>query len=343
MANYPQELEDLIQEYLTDGIITEKERRVLLNKARDLGLNVDEVDLYIDAQEQKIEQANRAAAAKVKGRTCPYCGSAIPQLTDKCSCCGQSVTVQADKELEDIVNHLEDALVEFKSGNDFDKNKANVERHIRKAEMYYGNNPKIKILLDQVREESMLASKKAKSKQRMYFIGKILTYNKWLTAGVIIVIIGGIGSILSALKGPDVTEDAETCIKAMHEAIEAKDFIKAEGLYKNYHKGKSKLDPATLELALAYVEDDKVEKAIQLTDECYKIKDPVAKALLKKKYYNEAWILYKGYEEACSIVDAMRETGDNAQIKPFVEKTIDYFGDYEGSNYWKLRNYAGLK
>lgn len=46
----PKELDDLIQEYLTDGIITPKERKVLLNKAASLGLNVDEIDLYIDAQ-----------------------------------------------------------------------------------------------------------------------------------------------------------------------------------------------------------------------------------------------------------------------------------------------------
>ena len=49
----PQELDDLIKEYLTDGIISAKERLVLLNKAQALGLNVDEVDLYIDAQQQK--------------------------------------------------------------------------------------------------------------------------------------------------------------------------------------------------------------------------------------------------------------------------------------------------
>lgn len=38
----PQELDDLIQEYLTDGIISAKERQVLLNKAQAMGLNVYE-------------------------------------------------------------------------------------------------------------------------------------------------------------------------------------------------------------------------------------------------------------------------------------------------------------
>ena len=47
------EIEKLIKEYLTDGIISEKERKVLLRKAEAMGLDVDEVDLYIDAQQQK--------------------------------------------------------------------------------------------------------------------------------------------------------------------------------------------------------------------------------------------------------------------------------------------------
>lgn len=51
----PEELDNLIQEYLTDGIISAKERQVLLNKAQSLGLNLDEVDLYIDAQQQKAD------------------------------------------------------------------------------------------------------------------------------------------------------------------------------------------------------------------------------------------------------------------------------------------------
>ena len=56
MANYPKELLDLVQEYLTDGVITAKERQVLLNKAISLGVNPDEFDLYIDAQVQKIDK-----------------------------------------------------------------------------------------------------------------------------------------------------------------------------------------------------------------------------------------------------------------------------------------------
>jgi hypothetical protein len=73
MANYPKELLDLVQEYLTDGVITAKERQVLLNKANALGVDPDEFDLYIDAQVQKLQNAAADAAQQQKGRLCPFC------------------------------------------------------------------------------------------------------------------------------------------------------------------------------------------------------------------------------------------------------------------------------
>lgn len=160
----PQELDDLIKEYLSDGIISPKERQVLLNKAQALGLNLDEVDLYIDAQQQKADQAVAAAMNKRRGKTCPYCGSSIPELTDKCPNCGGNITPEASKELEEIIEYLENALVSFKSGEDVDKSKAEIERYVRKARMYYGNNPKIQRLVEEVEEESEAAEAAAKKK-----------------------------------------------------------------------------------------------------------------------------------------------------------------------------------
>ena len=51
----PEELNALIQEYLTDGVLTDKERQVILRKAESMGLDRDEIDLYLDAQVQKID------------------------------------------------------------------------------------------------------------------------------------------------------------------------------------------------------------------------------------------------------------------------------------------------
>lgn len=168
MANnlIPEELNALIQQYLTDGVLTDKERQVILNKAEKMGLDRDEIDLYLDAEVQKIDQQTDAAVRKQKGKTCPFCGGSVPQLTDKCPHCGENITPEASKELQEIFDNLEEALVDFKSGKDIAKSKATVERFMRKAKMYYGNNPKIQELLEEVEMESVKAEEVAKAKAR---------------------------------------------------------------------------------------------------------------------------------------------------------------------------------
>ena len=189
MANnlIPEELQALIQQYLTDGVLTDKERAVILRKAEGMGLDRDEIDLYLDAEIQKIDQQTDAAVRKQKGKTCPFCGGSVPQLTDKCPHCGQFITPEASDELKEIVDKLEDALVDFKSGYSFAKSKAMVERYIRKAKMYYSNNPKIRPLLAEVETEMALAEKKAKSLQRSENIKSFFS-NPWTYGGLFIIL-----------------------------------------------------------------------------------------------------------------------------------------------------------
>lgn len=144
----PEELDNLIQEYLSDGIISDKERKVLLNKAQALGLNIDEVDLYIDAQQQKADQSVAAAVSKRRGKTCPYCGESIPELTDKCPYCGKNITPEASEELESLIGDLQYYLERYQERPSAGR-KAEIESYIRKAKMYYGNNPKVQCLVEE--------------------------------------------------------------------------------------------------------------------------------------------------------------------------------------------------
>ena len=194
MANnlIPEELNALIQQYLTDGVLTDKERQVILNKAEKMGIDRDEIDLYLDAEVQKIDQQTDAAVRKQKGKTCPFCGGSVPQLTDKCPHCGENITPEAKSELQEIVYNLEEALVDFKSGNDIAKSKATVERFMRKAKMYYGNNPKIQKLLEDVEMESLEAENVAKAYALKNTFVNILTYNWKITAAVILAVVIGI-------------------------------------------------------------------------------------------------------------------------------------------------------
>ena len=193
------EFTDLVQEYLTDGFISPKEREVLLKKAVKLGIDVDEADLYIDAQQQKENIKIDQAIKKRQGRECPFCGGIINDLVDKCPHrgCEKTITPQASEELEQILEALEKALVGFKSDNKQGaKNKAIVERYSRKARLYYEHNPKVHSLLEQIDEEvkrteeaKQLKEKAAEEARRQKKIEAEKAKRKQTRSTIIIVIV----------------------------------------------------------------------------------------------------------------------------------------------------------
>ena len=233
MANYDKELIDLLKQYLTDGVITPKEREVLLRKAESLNINRDEFDLYIDAELQKLDDEIAAAKRKEKGKLCPYCETQIPMMASTCPGCGKAITPEASKEVEEILNALEDALVDFKSGSNIEKSKANVERYARKAKMYYGENQKIQRILEEVMIEQAKTEKKHRNQKILTFI---MNNKKWVII-ISIILIGLIGSTISSiLEEPviDYANDPEVCIEVVNEALDKGDVSKAEGYCTSY-------------------------------------------------------------------------------------------------------------
>jgi len=205
----PEELQALIDQYLTDGVLTDKERAVILKKAEGMGLDRDEIDLYLDAEVQKIDQATDAAVRRQKGKQCPHCGAYVSQLTDKCPECGQYITPEATKELAEILDNLEEALINMKSRKDFDRNKAIVERYERKAKMYYSNHPKIKALLAEVDDEMQSAERKLKSEKRKGGFVSIIK-NKWVWLALTILL--GIALIVFGINYVEKDEDVASFI-----------------------------------------------------------------------------------------------------------------------------------
>lgn len=330
-SGIPQELVNLIKEYLTDGIISAKERQVLLNKAQALGLNVDEVDLYIDAQQQKADQAVATVMNKRRGKTCPYCGSSIPELTDKCPNCGGNITPEASKELEEIFEHLETALVNFKAGEDVEKNKAEVERYVRKAKMYYGNNPKVKQLLEEVEIESENAEEEAKKNARK----KFLLANKKVMLLLLLLLIGGIFSIWY-INRPTPSQVIENSVKNGN-LIDAQAAFSA---YCNEHGTsaiKYDLSNAAGTLRDAYIESGNYDKACDLYN-----------------YYSssighdeDAAQVY--YDLLCKCIDHMKEEGNKSQIESFISRKAGAFEEDAYDEEWsrnrvqkRLYKYAGI-
>jgi malate dehydrogenase (oxaloacetate-decarboxylating) len=52
-----------------------------------------------------------------------------------------------------MLDNLEDALVSFKAGRNIAEAKAMVERYARKASLYYSNNSKVTLLLEEIKKE----------------------------------------------------------------------------------------------------------------------------------------------------------------------------------------------
>ena len=89
---YNDELEQLIDAALADGVLTEKEKQVLFKKAQTFGIDLDEFEMVLDARALKAQQAQQPVSpAKQKlGNivTCPACGAHIPGGNAVCPECG---------------------------------------------------------------------------------------------------------------------------------------------------------------------------------------------------------------------------------------------------------------
>ena len=94
---FSQELENLIQASLEDGILEDYEKAALVKRAQNEGVDLAELEIYINSLLQKRareleneKKAERKQYEKEKkeafGRTCPNCGKQVPPLTLKCEC-----------------------------------------------------------------------------------------------------------------------------------------------------------------------------------------------------------------------------------------------------------------
>ena len=84
------ELEQLIQYALEDGVLTPKERAVLMKKAEAAGADLDEFEMILEA---KLYEAKKAAAPKASNkegevRKCPHCGARVRSFRTTCEECG---------------------------------------------------------------------------------------------------------------------------------------------------------------------------------------------------------------------------------------------------------------
>lgn len=86
---YSPDLERLIQSVIGDGVITDKERAVLYKRAQAEGVDIDELDVYIDGLAAQMKPAVPKGPAKQGIVTkCPNCGAVVEAGAVKCEECG---------------------------------------------------------------------------------------------------------------------------------------------------------------------------------------------------------------------------------------------------------------
>lgn len=180
---YSEQLEALIKNVLADGVITDKERAVLHKKAEAEGVDVDEIDVYIDGELDKIR--NEQMKAKVQVRKCPACGEIIPALSNICPSCGAAVDNQREDDLHKLLVRIENDLVDIKaiSGSSFNiksekeykEKKAIFEKDVREARVFYGENKRVQKLIAELQQELENANKLHKKYKRNKLLTKIVS------------------------------------------------------------------------------------------------------------------------------------------------------------------------
>ena len=108
------ELEQLINYALEDGVLTDKERSVLMRKAQAAGADLDEFEMILDAKLHEVQKAAAAVAPKSncnkhgEVRKCPACGAMVSAFSTRCSECGfEFNNVEANKSANTLFEKLQ--------------------------------------------------------------------------------------------------------------------------------------------------------------------------------------------------------------------------------------------
>lgn len=120
-----EKLQKLISLAITDGVITDKERDILLKNAIEEGVDLDEFEMELDArlferqQELKAETASQIipppAPEKPKSnkegdiKKCPSCGASVVSFVLNCSDCGHEFrNVESNASIQKLFKMLDD-------------------------------------------------------------------------------------------------------------------------------------------------------------------------------------------------------------------------------------------
>jgi hypothetical protein len=238
------DIENLIDLALADGVLTDREKQVLYKKAQELGVDQDEFEMVLEARLHLRQREGTSSKQKDNVIKCPSCNDIVPGLSKVCPSCGFLIdsgrkSSESEKGLEDLISDIEDNLVEIKSIKTpdffttlfqhshislpilsiivfvigfrlqsilgllglilafiswriikkkmqegkvennkptFNKLKAIFEKHSRTANTLFGENKKVKLLLEELNNElGTIDAKRKKGKTTEYILYGLLT------------------------------------------------------------------------------------------------------------------------------------------------------------------------
>jgi hypothetical protein len=116
---YSEKMNNLIQIALSDGILTEKERQILLKNAQAEGIDLDEFEMVLDAKLHEISKNktdNSALKSNKLGdvKKCPACGAVINSFQTVCNECGYEFrNIDANSTVATLSAKLEAVVTEY--------------------------------------------------------------------------------------------------------------------------------------------------------------------------------------------------------------------------------------
>ena len=114
------ELEQLMQFAFADGEVSDKERAVLMRKAQEAGVDMDEFEMILDAKIHETKGKMHADESTQKPnskhgeiRKCPACGAMVSTFATRCSECGfEFKNVEAVKSAQMLFEKLQSLEME---------------------------------------------------------------------------------------------------------------------------------------------------------------------------------------------------------------------------------------
>ena len=293
---YNEKLEQLIDAALADGELTEKEKQILFKKAQEMGVDLDEFEMVLDARLVKLKKAEEEKAKSSAPKSnklgdvkkCPNCGAIVQSYQGVCGECGYAFEniganeaskeltnllrkAKGEKEMSKIIDTFpipmdKGALIEFISwlapqsldvNNPLSKSyQKKYDEVITKAKLSFSTDKDIAPLIAQYEK-----NKKTLLKNNVLKTSKQLAKNKWFWIGLAIVTFLFIKIFPIIYVFSSVTMNSDKCSAEIVKAVEKGKLEKATELYANYNGTSSDLRDVASLIFSAYMEKGDIKSA----------------------------------------------------------------------------------